>query len=52
MAKTTKYCKDCQCSHALGECGAEDSKSRKRPRREPKEDRMFFFDTDPLLFDP
>lgn len=54
MAKSFKYCADCDCVHAMGECGSEPQDRRKdHKRREKVRSAEQFLDfTDPLSLDP
>lgn len=55
MAKSFKFCQDCQYTHAVGECGGEVPQDRRKDRRkrdkvQQAEYQLQFLD--PLAFDP
>lgn len=52
MAKSFKFCSDCQCVHAKGECGTEDRRKdhKKRDRVRQAESMQYDF-SDPLTLD-
>lgn len=54
MAKSFKYCADCECTHAVGECGSEPQDRRQdRKRRDKVRDNESAFQfLDPLSMDP
>ena len=55
MAKTIKYCPDCEFSHAIGECGGEAPQDRRQDRkqREKVRNAEFAFQfIDPMSMDP
>ncbi len=55
MAKTIKYCADCECSHAIGECGGEAPQDRRQDRKQREKVRnaeYSFQFIDPMSMDP
>jgi hypothetical protein len=55
MAKSFKYCPDCECSHYVGECGGETPQDRRqdRKRRERVRETEYSFQfIDPMVMDP
>lgn len=54
MAKSFKFCSDCQCTHAVGECGTEPTDRRQdRKRRDKVRETEYSFQfVDPMAMDP
>lgn len=54
MAKSNKYCRDCECYHPAGDCNGNDRRQdhKKREKVKQAESPMFFYDQDPMLMDP
>lgn len=54
MAKTIKYCADCECSHAMGECDVPVKQDRRQDRKQREKVRNAeygFQFIDPMLMD-
>lgn len=50
MAKTIKYCTDCECSHAMGECDTPVKQDRRQDRQ--RRERVRNAEYSPQFLDP